>query len=54
MARQRGYFDSISIYATTPFGVLYDVEHQAQQLDADQRWQWRQQLARPAAETLHA
>lgn len=36
------------------FGVLYDVERQAQELDADQRRQLRQQLARPAADTLHA
>jgi len=36
------------------FGVLYDVECQAQELDAEQRRQWRQQLARPAADTLHA
>lgn len=36
------------------FGVLYDVERQVQELDAQQRWQIRQQQARPVADTLHA
>jgi hypothetical protein len=36
------------------FGALYDVEQQTQQMDADQRRQFRQQHARPAADTLHA
>ena len=36
------------------FGVLYDVERQAQELDVEHRRQRRQQLARPAADTLHA
>jgi hypothetical protein len=36
------------------FGVLYDIERQAQELDADQRRQLRQQQGRPAADTLHA
>jgi transposase len=36
------------------FGVLYDIERQAQEMDADQRRQLRQQHARPAADTLHA
>jgi len=36
------------------FGVLYDVERQAQQLDTDGRRQLRQQLGRPAADVLHA
>lgn len=36
------------------FGVLYDVERQAQDMDAEKRRQLRQQLARPAADTLHA
>jgi transposase len=36
------------------FGVLYDVERQVHELDADQRHRLRQQHARPAADTLHA
>jgi transposase len=36
------------------FGVLYDVERQAQDMVAEERRQLRQQLARPAADTLHA
>jgi transposase len=36
------------------FGVLYEVERQVQDGNADQRRQLRQQLARPAADTLHA
>jgi transposase len=36
------------------FGVLYDVERQAQDMAAEERRQLRQQLARPAADTLHA
>jgi transposase len=36
------------------FGVLYEVERQAQEMDAGQRRQWRQQHGRPAADTLHA
>ena len=36
------------------FGVLYDIERQAQELDADGRRQLRQQQGRPAADTLHA
>ncbi len=36
------------------FGVLYDVERQAQELDAEQRRQLRQECARPSADTLHA
>ena len=36
------------------FGVLYDVERQAQDLDSDSRRKLRQQCARPAADTLHA
>jgi len=36
------------------FGVLYEVERQAQDMDAKERRQLRQQLARPAADTLHA
>lgn len=36
------------------FGVLYAVERQAQELEANQRRQIRQQQARPAADALHA
>ena len=36
------------------FGVLYDIERQAQEMDADQRRQLRQQHGRPAADTLYA
>ena len=36
------------------FGVLYDVERQAQELHTDKRRELRQQLARPVADTLHA
>ena len=36
------------------FGVLYDVEREAQALDADQRRDIRQQQGRPAADALHA
>ena len=36
------------------FGVLYDIERQAQELDADGRRQLRQQQGRSAADTLHA
>lgn len=36
------------------FGVLYDVEREAQALDADQRRDMRQQQGRPAADALHA
>ena len=36
------------------FGVLYDIERQAQEGDADHRRQLRQQQARPAADTLQA
>jgi transposase len=36
------------------FGILYDVERAAQDLDADKRREIRQQQARPAADTLHA
>jgi len=36
------------------FGVLYDVERDAQALDADQRRDIRQQQGRPAADALHA
>jgi len=35
------------------FGVLYDVERQMQGLDIDARRATRQQLSRPAADTLH-
>ena len=36
------------------FGVLYDVERQAQPLNTEGRRQLRQQHGRPAADTLHA
>lgn len=36
------------------FGVLYEVERAAQDRDADQRYEMRQQQARPVADTLHA
>ena len=36
------------------FGVLYDIERQAQELKADQRRLLRQQQGRPAADTLQA
>jgi hypothetical protein len=36
------------------FGILYDVERQARDVDADKRRQLRQQHARPVADTLHA
>src|SRR6476661_1061552 len=36
------------------FGVLYDVERQVEEFDADARRAARQQLGRPAADTLHA
>lgn len=36
------------------FGVLYEVERAAQDHDADQRRDMRQQQARPAADALHA
>ena len=36
------------------FGVLYDVERQAQEFDIDARRATRQQLGKPAADTLHA
>jgi transposase len=36
------------------FGVLYDLERQAQDVDADERRKIRQQQARPAADALHA
>ena len=36
------------------FGVLYDIERQAQELTADQRRLLRQQQGRPAADTLQA
>lgn len=36
------------------FGVLYEVERQAQALDANQRRELRQQQARPVADALHA
>jgi transposase len=36
------------------FGVLYDVERQAQKFDIDARRAARQQLGKPAADTLHA
>ena len=36
------------------FGVLYDVERQVQEFDIDARRATRQQLGKPAADTLHA
>jgi len=36
------------------FGVLYDVERQVQEFDIDARRAARQQLGKPAADTLHA
>jgi transposase len=36
------------------FGALYDIERQAQEVDANQRRQIRQQQAKPVADTLHA
>jgi hypothetical protein len=36
------------------FGVLYDVELQVQKLDIDAKRATRQQLGKPAADTLHA
>jgi transposase len=40
--------------ALTLFGALYDVEREAQDGDADQRYEIRRQKGRPAAETLRA
>jgi transposase len=36
------------------FGALYELERQVQELDATERRELRQRLARPAADTLHA
>ncbi len=44
----------IAMEALKLFGLLYDIERRAQELDADQRHQRRQQRGRPAADTLHA